>query len=435
MSDEFQVGAASVNISPDRPDLLVVRGLHGPEKPASVMKGNELYVDAMAVRAGGRTVIFATADTGGHGYKREIDVRKAVAAKTGIDPKCVIVTGRHNHSQGARPIDPDSAEANNAGKRFWEGIRKGMIDACVRAVGNLRPAEIAAGTAPLTKPIGQNRRVQFGHGGCMSGWGTGPIAPPREKIAPQPGPDSTRIDFLVAREVGKARPFAILTSYATHIHLAATCTFNGEFPGGVRNALRKRIPGITVVYANSTGGDVDLHCVHPIPPGGWDARLKWYAESIDLLGNRFADAVMGAMPTRGYFRPSAIRHEYFSTEGKDKRRTRLYIINGVALGDAAVVSIPAELFNELGLKIHAANPFKHLLLMGYNGSGWLGYVGTPLSYEQGGYEIQRGPAPSPEDEQRMIDAGIKNRAIGRARLNTGLEIVEKTGEVLKRLAR
>ena len=78
---------------------------------------------------------------------------------------------------------------------------------------------------------------------------------------------------------------------------------------------------------------------------------------------------------------------------------------------------------------------EHLLLLGFNGSGWLGYIGTPLSYEQGGYEIQRGPAPSPEDEQRMIDAGIKNRTIGRARLNTGLEIVEKTAEVLKRLAR
>ncbi|HUT61170.1 MAG TPA: hypothetical protein VNA25_25255, partial [Phycisphaerae bacterium] len=409
-------------------------GLHGPHAPARVMQGNELYADAMAVRAGGKTAVFATVDTGGHGYRREIPIRKAVAEKTGIDEKCVIVTSRHNHSQWAAALDEKNPQHVQARKVYNEKADQGMIDACVKAVGGLRRAEIAAGTATLTEPIGQNRRARFGHGGAMPGWGTGPIAVPGEKLAPQPGPDSTRIDFLAAREVGKTQPFAVLTSYATHVHLGATSTFNGEFPGGVRSAMAKRIPGVTVVYANSTGGDVDLHCVHPIPPGGWDARLRWYAESLELLGSRFADAVVGAMPKLRYFRPARIRHEYFSTEGQDERRTRLYIVNGVAMGDAAVVSIPAELFNELGLKIHAASPFKHLLLMGYNGSGRLGYVGTPLSYEQGGYEIARGPAPSPAEEQRMIDAKIENRTIGRARANTGMEIVEKVGQVLKRLA-
>lgn len=435
MSDEFRVGVASVDISPERPELLTIGGLHRTLPTVGVLEGNGLWVDAMAFQAGGRTAVVATRDTGGFGRRSQVTIAKAVVEATGIDDRCIIITGRHNHSCGGGPADKDNPECVKAADEHWQKIERGTVEACVKAIGNLRPAEIAAATAPVTEPIGQCRRMRFGHGACMPSWGTGPVAIPGEKFAPQPSPDATRIDFLVAREVGKVLPFGILTSYPSHIHLSSIPYFTGEAVGGIKQALRDRIPGVTVVYGTATGGDLDMHCVHPIPPGGPEVELRWFRDSCRALGERFAEAFLSAIPTSGYVRPDELRQESFSTEGQDERRTRLFMVNAIRLGDIAMASIPAEMFIDLVNKMHAESPLKHLLLLGFNASGWLGYIGTPLAYEQGSYEVARGPAPSPEEEQRMIDAGIESRVIGRARIGTGIEITDRVREVLTRLAR
>ena len=435
MNDEFCVGVASTDISPKRPELLWVGGLHSTEPSRGVLEENPLTVDAMALRAGGKTAVVATCDTGGYSWRSETAVRKVVAARTGVDEKLVLVTGRHNHSAGARPADAENPDAAAAGKGFWEGIRDGIVEACVGAVASLRPAEIAAATATVGEPVGQNRRMQFGHGGVVPSWGSGPVSVPGEKFVGPTGPDSMRIDFLCAREPGADRPFALLTSYASHIHLSSIPYFSGEAAGGIKNALRERLGDVTVVYANPTGGDLDMHATHPVPPGGPEAELAWFRESCRVLGNRFADAVVPAIPAEGYVRPGELRHEYFETEGHETDRTkRFYLINAIRLGDIALASLPAELFVELVYEIYQASPIPHLLLMGFNGSGHLGYIGTPIAFEEGGYETGKGPAPSPEEEERMIREGVKSRMIGRARLDTGREIVRTAGELLARLA-
>ena len=435
MSDEFRAGVASVDMSPDRPELLHVAGLHREHPTRGVLEDNRLYVDAMAFQAGGQTAVVGTCDTGGFGSWYEGDIPKAVAERTGVEAKLVIMTGRHNHSCQAQPIDPKNPEAVQARKDYREKVRSSMIEACVGAVAGLQPAEIAAATAMVNEPIGQNRRARFGHGGSIPSWGTGPVAIPGEKFAPPPGPDSKRIDFLVARRPGADKPFAILTSYASHIHLSAIPYFTGEAVGGIKNALKERIPGLTVVYGTTTGGDLDMHCTHPIPPGGVDGEIEWFKESCRELGRRFADALVPAIPAGGYIRPESLGHEYFSCDGhQTDRRKRDYMINAIRLGNIAIASIPSEMFIDLVNRMYGESPIEHLLLLGFNGSGWLGYIGTPLAYEQGGYEMGQGPAPSPEEEERMIAAGEEKRIIGKARIATGIEITQTMRKVLSRLA-
>ncbi|MBN2582270.1 MAG: hypothetical protein JXL80_04320 [Planctomycetes bacterium] len=435
MADEFKVGVASVDMSPDRPELLWVAGLHPTEPARGVLEGNRLYVDAMAFEAGGRRAVVATSDTGGFGEWRQERIPKAVAERTGIDPELVIMAGRHNHSCGSDPIDKDNPAAVQADKDYGDKITGSMIEACVRAVDNLRPAEIAAATAKVREPIAECRRARFGHGGCLPSWGTGPIAIPGEKFGPSPGLDATEIHFLVAREPGATQPFGMLTSYAGHIHLTSIPYFTAETPGGVKNALRERIPGLTLVYGTATGGDMDMHCVHPVPLGGVEAEIEWFKQSAAELGRRFADAVVPAIPQDGYVRPSELRGAFFSNADKaDDPRVRNYMVGALRLGDIAIASIPGEMFHELLLKMRRESPIRHLLLLGFNGSGWLGYIGTPLAYEQGGYETGKGPAPSPEEEARMIAAKEESRVIGKARMNTGLEITETVHELLTQLA-
>jgi hypothetical protein len=58
----------------------------------------------------------------------------------------------------------------------------------------------------------------------------------------------------------------------------------------------------------------------------------------------------------------------------------------IALGrDLAWVSLPGEIFVELGLAIKAASPFKHTIIAEL-ANGSIGYIPTARAYDEGNYE-------------------------------------------------
>ena len=60
----------------------------------------------------------------------------------------------------------------------------------------------------------------------------------------------------------------------------------------------------------------------------------------------------------------------------------------LSLGDAAIVTNPAELFCELGLEIREHSPFDVTLVSALT-NGACGYVPTKRAFEHGGYETHR----------------------------------------------
>jgi len=137
-----------------------------------------------------------------------------------------------------RPI----AQAKAAEQKAIRKIVNAFIDSCVEAASTIAPAEIAAATTHLLEPIGQNRRARLSNGTCANAWGSGPVIPPGLKYAGPAGPDSTRIDILAARRLGEERPFAVLTSYASHPHLYALPYFSGETIGPSSGASSSSSP-------------------------------------------------------------------------------------------------------------------------------------------------------------------------------------------------
>ncbi len=231
------------------------------------------------------------------------------------------------------------------------------------------------------------------------------------------------MDILAVREIGADRPFAILTCYHSHPHLYELPYFSGEFPGGVKRRMELAFPGAVSLHASAVGGDIDLHTVHP-KQDYEPQQVKWFQESVELLSDRFARAAVPAVPASGFFRPKRLLHEYYTSKPYETAGSpRLTIINAVALGDVALVSMPGEIFHACGLDLLARSPFPHTCLMGYNGSRE-GYAPPALGFEQGSYEVMRGPAPDVDPPGTM---GV------RARPWTAQKIVEKTLEILGRL--
>jgi len=68
-----------------------------------------------------------------------------------------------------------------------------------------------------------------------------------------------------------------------------------------------------------------------------------------------------------------------------------------ALGDTAFLTVPCELYTEIGLRLKAQSPFPRTLIMGL-ANGNLGYVPTRKAISEGGYaEDTRGLDDSAED--------------------------------------
>jgi hypothetical protein len=419
--DGLRIGAARRDITPPRPQLVYPSGMQRLMPTQGVL--DELYVEALALEVGGELAFLTTSDLRTLERSWVFEIRQAVGARCGCDPRRVLLSSVHNHCSSPELTAQSPPEGRAALDEANRKIVDGFIAACVAAHENCRPAELAYTEAKLKQPVGENRRVRLSNGTCVNCWGSGPVCPPGLKLAGPAGPDSTVVRLLVVREVGQKRPLAVLADYPSHPHLAEVPYFSGEVPGAAKRLVERRLggrggrPGPIVLYANNTGGNIDMHCAHPMPHGGalvpW---VRWFRSSQKLLGGRLADAIVPAVKAcKKFSRPRKLRHCYriWSSAGEGPEladlKEALTILSGVALGDFAFLSMPGELFIELGLEIRARSPFKKLILLGYNGTGG-GYIPKPLGFEQGSYEVMRGPAEAGEGRIEVRPGAFVRRA-------------------------
>jgi hypothetical protein len=76
-------------------------------------------------------------------------------------------------------------------------------------------------------------------------------------------------------------------------------------------------------------------------------------------------------------------------------------IQTIKIGNIIFQGLPLEPFMEFSNKIKSLNPDKKIFWSGYT-NGWLGYLPTAKSYEEGGYETRTTPL-SPESEELILD--------------------------------
>jgi hypothetical protein len=73
--------------------------------------------------------------------------------------------------------------------------------------------------------------------------------------------------------------------------------------------------------------------------------------------------------------------------------------------DTAIVTLPAEIFVELGLAIKAASPFKTTLVVELTNEG-LSYIPTKKAFAEGSYEIVNSRV-QPGSGERLVEAAIE----------------------------
>ena len=428
----FSAGVAEKNISPDKPELLklvwgrkVARGINTPIK-----------VKALVLTDGETKSVILTADQIGTSENRAKLVKEAVASKIKCSPDNIMFSAAHAHLSMCEE-SYDSAESQEAFKEYQKKVEDGFIQVIIEADKNLASAEIAGGRALLAEPVGKSRRMQLSTGACQTAWGAGAVALPGVKMVGPSNHHPDTIDFACLRRPGKETPLAFLTGYGSHIHLYQIPYFCGETGGAIQAELEARIPGLTALYAYSTGGNIDMNGVYPRPDRENEEEiLAWYNDSLKLQSGRFADAIEKALPEIRYDKPERIAHRYFSEDldRPENLRTprplsRKLVLHALALGNVAIVNMPGEFFNEYSEDLHSKSPFEHLVITAHNECN-LGYIGAPVSYEKGGYEIKGVVPLDAENEQELRKQKIR---INAANPETGTTIINKVAGLLEQV--
>jgi neutral ceramidase len=262
-------------------------------------------------------------------------------------------------------------------------------------------------------------------------------------VEPAGGIDPALGIWQATEETG--RTIAVVVNYALHAAVV-TRGVSGDFPAVIERELRDVLgPDVQVLFLSGCCGDVnhtDVSVPGPRlgPTVAHDIGQRIACTVLDEIA-RSPEAVVGAkdptalrISTRhvevafrsppsangrwGDAIPAAIEGVSESVSSrttsdtglvevrryrdwwlaKSARTADVVTVRSLICGDMALVTLPGEMFVQLGLDIRLASPFRNLLLATLNGSASY-YVPPADAYAEGGYEVESTPlAPGGAEE-------------------------------------
>ncbi len=226
----------------------------------------------------------------------------------------------------------------------------------------------------------------------------------------------------------KDQPLVALSYYATHPQSyygrgGVSC----DTVGLARSIREKKLPGVFHVHFNGAGGNIGAGKYNNGDPKNrpllaqrladgmkqaWDSTEKktvslndvnWKSKPVllplrDILDQEKLTAILKNPKARRTERIRASRDLIYlqrTQAGKTIDITRLKI------GPAQVVHMPGELFVEYQLAAQKMAPQNFVCMAAYGDQG-PGYIGTKISYTEGGYETGRVSRTAPEVEEVLM---------------------------------
>jgi neutral ceramidase len=415
---ELRAGAAEVIITP--PSGIGLAGYYF-ERGADGTN-DDLFAKALVLDADGTKVALVTVDLISTTRQVVEAARRTIEQETGIPGTNVMVSATHAHTgpvlsnRGAREDWQGGATEMTAN---YSAALPTLIAASVRlAARRLEPARVAA--AVVQEPgLSFNRRFHMRDGSV--GWNPGKlntnIVRPAGPIDPEVG--VLFVDAPRGRQPGK--PIATYVNFAMHPDTVGGSKFSADYPAALARRLAEyKGPDMVTLFANGACGNINHVNVH------W-AETQKGPEEAARLGTVLAGDVFKAWMQLRSIPPAALRVSSETVKlplpalkpGEVERARETVVRFGmkdnrgfmekveaykildvaaregkphevevqvIALGtEAAWVSLPGEIFVELGLAIKKASPFRHTFIAEL-ANGSIGYIPNRSAYAEGNYE-------------------------------------------------
>lgn len=384
----------------------------------------------------GQPIVLCAVDWVGIGNGGHDRWRAALADAAGTTPDRVAVHCLHQHDAPGYDEDAEEllAQQGLSGKQYHvafahEAVKR-TAAAVKAAIAKKQPfTHVGVGKAEV-KEVASNRRVMGPDGkvkyvrysSCKD-----------EKIRAEP--EGTIDPFCrIIAFFADDKPVASLTYYATHPQsYYGQGNVSADFPGLARGIREKELPGVAHIHFNGAGGNVtagkyndgspplrailaqrlakgmkeafDDAGTHKTPLSakdvGW-AEVGVVLPPRDSLDEKMILAKLTdkAAPERERIR--AARELAFKRRCDSGHKTSLGCLK---LGTTRVLHLPGEIFVEYQLAAQKMYPAGELCTAGYGDYG-AGYIGTKVSYGEGGYETSHVSRTAPEVEEVLMQ-GIK----------------------------
>lgn len=293
-------------------------------------------------------------------------IREEVREHTGIENVICVVS--HTHGSGR-------SSATHADR-----ILPLIVEAALAAQADLQPARIGFASGELNQ--GYNRRILQPDGSVEMMWNN------RDRIPS--GPTDDEVGVLVVRVEDSDEVIATLVNYAVHPVISMNFSeliISSDYPGVMAREVEAAVGGHCIYFMGAAGD------INP-----FDADMFRYATSdevfaqVKVVGHAVAQEVIKTVNSiEAYDTQPAINYRQSflpmsdRSAGADAPKTRDIEVNTVLLGeDFAMVTIPGEVFVELGLDLKARSPAASTWLLGLaNGMHW--YIPTLQATTEGGY--------------------------------------------------
>jgi Concanavalin A-like lectin/glucanases superfamily len=411
---EFTAGAAVIDITPPKLPVLVNGGMLS----RYVDKINtRIHARAIVMRDGKTQIALVVADSCMIGRDLLDDAKAMAARKTGIPADRMLISATHAHSapasMGCLGTEPDPS--------YVPFLKEKLVEAIAAAQANLEPARIgfakadAAEFTALRQWIRRPDRLAedpFGNKTVRANMHAGAKW---DDAVGESGPEDPDLS-LISIQTRDGKPIAVMGNFS--MHYFGDKDISADYFGLFSEGLKQRIaPEGKLVGIMSHGCSGDIYRVDYTVPaeqrpkptideytnGLLDIAMKAYAgikygdqpdiamaERRMTLNYRVPDkqrlewaqrvvAEMGdrlaKTPTEVYAREQIILKERQQTE---------IVVQALRIGDIGIATTPCETYAITGLKIKAASPLAHNMVIEL-ANGGDGYIPPPEMYAWGGY--------------------------------------------------
>ena len=433
---DLTAGAAAVDVTPPvgcpMAGYYSARGAEGTHDP--------LFAKVLVFEQDGTRAALVSLDliTTTRGLVEES--RALVEKETGIPAAHVMISATHSHTGPVLWDGSPRADVLGGGEPIAREYVKQLphkIAAAVKKADAARtPARLSFATG-REEGLAFNRRFHMLDGSV--GWNPGKKNP---NIIRPAGPTDPSVP-VVAVETPDGKPIALYVNFAMHLDTVGGLHYSADYPFTLARTLAAvKGDDMVTVFTTGTCGDVNhINVDDPRPQkghgeaarigtrlsaevlrtldrarpaGGGPLRVSnelvelplppVTADDVAAARRVAADVQAGAKPAPKFLD----QVQAYKALDVSARLGKPYVVEVqvVALGDdLAWVSLPGEIFVDLGLAIKAGSPFRQTMIAEL-ANGSVGYVPTRVAYSQGNYEVVSARVGEGGGE-KLVDSAVR----------------------------
>lgn len=413
----LRVGAAAVVITP--PPGTPLAGYYSERAAEGVH--DDLFAKAIVLESDGRSAALVGLDLISTTRDLVAAARRLIDEQTGVPGPAVMISATHSHTGPVLAGRGRREQAMGGGsplaRRYMDDLPGRIAEAVRLAESRLAPASVEFGRGHEAS-IAFNRRFHMTDG--TVGWNPGKLNPRIIKPAGPIDPDVPYVFFATTER----KPIAAYVNYAVHLDNVGGPEISADMPYTLSRLLGEfHGPELVTLFTAGCCGDinhVDVSCDDPqkghanaarmgvvlagevlsgwlrmeplepgplrvlsetveLPPAPYDAADLAEAEAI--AGRKAGDP--GPAPT---FLQTVKAYKVLDVAAREGRPWQVEV-QVVALGDdLAWVSLPGEIFVDLGLAIKQDSPIPRTIIAEL-ANGAIGYIPSRRAYPQGNYEV------------------------------------------------